>query len=50
MTFETNKTGSTSSLIREKSKSLREKLESIRSSKSFGIIADEYTDISNKES
>ena len=50
MTFETNKTGSASSLIREKSKSLRKKLESIRSSKSFGIIADEYTDISNKES
>ena len=28
---------------------LAKKLESIRSSKFFGIIADEYTDISNKE-
>ena len=28
---------------------LAKKLESIRSSKLFGIIADEYTDISNKE-
>ena len=29
---------------------LAKKLESLRSSKFFGIIADEYTDISNKES
>ena len=28
---------------------LGKKLESIRSSKFFGVIADEYTDISNKE-
>ena len=31
-------------------KVLAKKLESIRSSKFFGIIADRYTDISNKES